>query len=181
MIILLDGLNCTGKSTLATAFSERLQIPVVKFNVPGPDPYTEFSERLQAAVADVRHFIVDRLHLSNYAYNGWLGGGVLNPVEWAKIDQLISEQTAVLYWMVDTPHAIEQRLMERQGRNDGAERLDRGWLATIHDRFEEAYRRSTILNKGSFMLPQFIQDEQPTAQFLENLRVLRMLIAGMAY
>jgi thymidylate kinase len=181
MIILLEGLNCTGKSTLAKAFSERLEIPVVKFNVPGTDPYQEFSERLQTAVAEHRHFIVDRLHLSNYAYNGWLGGGVLNPQEWGKIDQFLSEQTAVLYWMVDTPHAIEQRLTERQDRNDGAERLDRSWLATIHDRFQEAFRRSMIPNKGSFMLTQFILNDQPMQQLDKNLQLLRALIAGIAY
>jgi len=150
----------------------------VKFNVPGEDPYHEFKERLEAAIAEHQHFIVDRLHLSNFAYFGRLGGGVLIPGDWTKIDKLLWTNKAFLYWMLDTPQAIEARLKVREGRNDQAEQLNRESLGSIHNRFQRAYDMSSIEPKGSFMLPQFY-DDFVTPQFRHNVLLMKACMAGM--
>jgi thymidylate kinase len=181
MIILLDGLNCTGKTTLAERFQEHLGLPIVKFNVPGPDPFTEFSEQLRLAWQQHRHFIIDRLHLSNSAYNGCLGGGVLDPYQWSEIDRMIAEGDGVLYWMVDTPHAIEARLKERSGREDGAETLDRAQIGEIMHRFDRAYAQSQIRNKGSYTLPQFYDDGYATKQLRDHVLLLKGIMAGVCF
>lgn len=181
MIVLIEGLNRTGKSTLAQNLSNSLQIPIVKFDVPGPDPYFEFTGRLQEAMRASRHFIIDRLHLSNFAYNGILGGGVLSSDEWDKVDQILGKESTLLYWMVDTPQAIQARLQAGASREDGAETLDRAWLAMMHGRFDSAFRRTSIRNKGSFTLPQFVEDGKTTPKFEEHLHLLRAVMAGVAY
>jgi thymidylate kinase len=178
VIILLEGLNCTGKTTLAQKFQEHLDLPIVKFNVPGPDPYQEFSEQLRLAGQQHQHFIIDRLHLSNYAYNGCLGGGVLDIYQWDKIDRMIEEAQGVLYWMVDTPHAIEARLKERSGREDGAETMDRGQIGEIMQRFDRAYTQSQIRNKGSYTLPQFYHDGELTDKFRDHIVILKWVMVG---
>lgn len=181
MIILIEGLNCTGKSTLAENLRSHLEIPVLKFDVPGDDVYGEFRSRLQWGIDHNTHFIIDRLHLSNIAYNGELGGSVLVGNEWNMIDQMVANQKALLYWMVDSPQAIKKRIALRQGRSDGAEKLDRNKIAAMHNRFAEAFQRSQIPNKGSFTLPQFVEDGQPTEQFYQNLKVIKAVMAGVAF
>jgi thymidylate kinase len=182
VIILLDGLNCTGKSTLAENLRQHLEIPVIKFSVPGDDVYGEFRERLTGAMTHNRHFIIDRLHLSNYAYNGRQGGSVLVENEWNVIDQMIAKEPSFLYWMLDTPHAIEARLRLREGREDGAEAFDRGVLAEIHNRFRQGFVNSAITNKGSYTLRQFVgEDGLVTAHFSEHLRLHRAVMAGVAF
>jgi thymidylate kinase len=178
MIVLLEGLNCTGKTTLANLLQHHLNVPIIKFNVPGHDPYSEFKERVEAAVQEHGHFIVDRLHLSNVAYGGRLGGGVLTPTEWTKIDKFLCEQKAFLYWMLDTPQAIEERLKERTGRADGAQTMEREQIGLIHTRFQKAFDLSAIDPKGSFMLPQFY-DDFVTPQFRQNVLLMKSCMAGM--
>jgi thymidylate kinase len=181
MIVLVEGLNCTGKTTLAQKFQEHLKLPIVKFDVPGPHPFTEFTERLNLALQEHRHFIIDRLHLSNYAYNGCLGGGVLDIYQWDKIDRMIEEAQGVLYWMVDTPHAIEARLKERSGRQDGAETMDRRQIGAIMQRFDQAYTQSQIRNKGSYTLPQFYDDGYATKQLRDHVLLLKGIMAGVCF
>ena len=179
MIVLIEGLNCTGKTTMAENFSRELKIPVVKFNVHGPEPYREFIDQLHSVGQKEKHFIVDRMHLSNYAYDGCLGGGVMTPSEWEILDSVLNGWRCYLYWMVDTPHAIEERMKLRTGRTDGAETMPRGQIGMIHNRFQTAYSRSIIEKKGSFTLPQFVDDGYTTRQFKDQLRILKMEMAGI--
>jgi len=167
---------------MAELFHHYLQLPVLKFNVPKGDPFVEFRDRLEEGIREHRHFIVDRLHLSNFAYNGILGGSVLTPDEWIALDVLLAAEKTFLYWMLDTPHAIEERLRLREGRFDQAEQLNRSSLAAIHLRFQKGFDQSLCFVKGSFMLPQFVnEDGIVSQQFLDNLRVIKATMAGMTY
>lgn len=64
--IIIEGLDKTGKSTLAKFLSEKTGIPIKKFSNPGPneDPAVEYVEFVTTA----QSCVVDRMHLSEMAY-----------------------------------------------------------------------------------------------------------------
>lgn len=179
MIILIDGVNCTGKSTLAKQFSEDLNWPILKFNVPPESAYEHFSLRIGLmtdAGLEEGHFIIDRCHLSNWAYCGMLGGGVLDGSEWNRVDDLLRRHKTWLFLLVDDPFAIEARLQQREGREDGANSLKRHELASLQQRFTEAMAMSRIEVKGQFTLMQLLDPEtgEPTNHYYQLLeQILR--------
>jgi hypothetical protein len=169
MILLIEGCNVCGKSTLAQQFSDDLDWPVLKFNVPSNNAYLHFIGLLSLFHRDHGSFIIDRCHLSNRAYNGQLGGGVMALDEWLKVDDWLRARQTWLFLLVDDPFAIEARLQERTGREDGANQLGRHELAQIQQRFIEASAMSRIEVKGHFTLPQLIEPETgiPTNQYYQ--------------
>lgn len=166
MILLIEGINCTGKSSLAAAVSEATGLPILKFNVPPEAAYAHFRDGLIARFKANPHFIIDRCHLSNAAYQGMLGGGVMNASEYLRIDNLLREMGAWLFLMVDEPALIAERLLLRTGRQDQAETLVRHQIGDIQNRFVALFDRSSIEQKGSFTLPQYLTAEgDQTEQF----------------
>ena len=70
--IVIEGLDKTGKSTLARFLSERLGMPIKKFSNPGAgeDAAVEYAEFIVSSQACV----VDRMHLSEMAYGPVMRG-----------------------------------------------------------------------------------------------------------
>lgn len=70
--IIIEGLDKTGKSTLAKFLSEKTGMPIVKFSNPKPDedPAVQYAE----FVVTAQPCIVDRMHLSEMAYGPVLRG-----------------------------------------------------------------------------------------------------------
>ena len=64
--IIIEGLDKTGKSTLARFLAEKTGMPIKKFSNPGPgeDAAVEYAE----FVVSSQSCIVDRMHLSEMAY-----------------------------------------------------------------------------------------------------------------
>ena len=170
MVLLIEGVNHTGKSTLAKKLAKDLGWGILKFNVPPLEsPYIHFSQRIHAAIREHGNVIIDRCHFSNFAYNGRLGGGVLNEIERYALDKIID----VVFLLVDSPFVIAERLNEDVDRDDGAERLTRQDLGDIQKRFYEALGSSLIENKYSFQFPQLITEDGVTAQYVRIVNQLR--------
>lgn len=70
--IIIDGLDKTGKSTLARFLSEKTGMPIKKFSAPekGQDPTSEYAEFLAAGEPS----IIDRMWLSEMAYGPVMRG-----------------------------------------------------------------------------------------------------------
>lgn len=180
MILILDGLNCTGKTTMAKQFAYYLgspetgDLPILKFNVPDGDPHEYFRETLIFQYKKSPHFVIDRCIYSNYAYNSCQGGGVLEPGQFWRLDLMLKQMGAWLFLMVDNPIAIHDRLQqERQRHAYGAESLTRRQIGDIQNRFFEVLNWSHLETKGSFRLPQFVQDGRPTGQFFHLIEKMK--------
>ncbi len=176
MILLLEGPNQTGKSTLAKAFSEELNLSILKFNVPPPEAYEHFRSGIYKQVKQSPHFIIDRCHLSNYAYRGTLGGGTMDMLQVGMIDNLLFELKAWLFLMIDSPSLIAERLALRTGRNDQAESLTRQQIGNIQNRFEDAFNLSRIEVKARYSLPLYIDEGRKTDQYYRMVAQMRATI-----
>jgi thymidylate kinase len=159
MILLIEGVNRVGKTTLATRLAQDLDWPILKFNVPPANAYEHFKLSLSLMAELKGSFIVDRCHLSNRAYQEKLGGGVMDFSEWSNLDEWLRGKGAWLFLLVDNPFDIEARLQKRPDKGDGAEHLSRSEIAALQSSFDEAYQTSAIEVKGHFTLPQFIDQE----------------------
>lgn len=156
MICLVEGLDRTGKGTLCARLQKDLPgFQYVHFGVPDRvDPYDFFMEKL----TDVQgNLIIDRLHWSNAAYNGCLGGPVLVDFDWWRIDHWIAEQPSVAVLLVDDPHAICQRLQQEETETP-ARRLfvSPREVAVVQSRFYQCFDRSGIRNRWSLGLDQLL-------------------------
>ncbi len=65
MYIVLEGIDKTGKTSLAKFLSEKLNMPIVKFSQPKEHPYVEYMRFL---LTDLRPVILDRFYLGERAY-----------------------------------------------------------------------------------------------------------------
>ncbi len=65
MFIVIEGLDKTGKTSLAKYLSERLGCPITKFSAPTGDPYLEYMRYL---VKDAHPAVLDRFYLGELAY-----------------------------------------------------------------------------------------------------------------
>ena len=69
--IILEGIDKSGKSTLAKYLSENLKIPIIKFSAPKGDPYSEYLEFLQN---NKKPAILDRFYLGELVYGPIMRG-----------------------------------------------------------------------------------------------------------
>jgi hypothetical protein len=154
MVLLLEGANCCGKSTIAASLASDLGLEIVKFSMaPKTQTFDYFWDGLVGARRKHEHLIVDRAHLSNAVYGDVQGSGLLNPNEWQFIDQWFVQQNAWMMLMTDDVFRVEARVRDRNREIDVA--LDRPTLATIQRSFEQFYNRSQITAKGQYSLTQF--------------------------
>ena len=169
-VLVIEGVNCTGKSTLAKLFSDRTGLEIVKFGVaPKQNPFRYFAANILQAAQRNENFIIDRCHLSNYAYQEMQDSGVMAIPYWQMIDKELARLHAWLFLLTDDVFQIEQRMQERR-KGDGADGWDRPRIALVQRRFEEAFEMSRLEPRGQFSLPLFISaDGQPTPQFEDVL------------
>ena len=154
MIILIEGFDQTGKSTLARALARDLDLPLARFGVPPAIGVLQhFLTKIEVQRSG-RGLVVDRLHLSNYAYNGRLGGGVLTAEEWSAVDGYLARRWSGLLLLVDSPFAIERRL--RQEGPSEASGLTREQIGATCGRLSAAFAASNIPHKRSLRLPNFL-------------------------
>lgn len=151
MVILLEGVNGTGKTSLAKQLGKALNFPTIKFVAPVTDAFDYFD----LSVVKNTHLIIDRYHLSNWVYGSSEGGTTLSWEEWMKLDTQLQERGVWLFLMVGDPFEIQERLVERDGKAPSTQRL-----ALLQQRFLEAYEMSGIEVKGTFDYSTFLNEER---------------------
>ncbi len=156
MLILLEGCNATGKSSLAHRLSEALEWPILKFVAPKDSAFEYFRSGIDDANCFNNHTIIDRCHLSNMVYGRSEGGAVMTFDEWQRIDEWLKELDTWLFLMVGDPMGIAQRQLAR---------VSRGWQtsrtassnAALQQRFIEAFELSQIETKGTFDYSTYLE------------------------
>jgi thymidylate kinase len=174
-IFLIEGCNNVGKTTLATRLSHDMEIPCIHFAVPPENVYEHFVTRLWETMSSSQHLVVDRLHLSNFAYDGIHGGGVLSPTEWFEVDRLVADSGGWLLMLVDNPYSIVQRM-----RQEGDFSLTPYQIGDIQNRFSRAFERSQIEPKGMFELPLLLNEHGDKTNMYAEL-VNKMLDSTRLY
>lgn len=172
-VLLFEGVNCTGKSTLAQLFAARTGLEIVKFGIaPADDPFGYFAAGIDQAALRSHHFIIDRCHLSNYAYQQEQQSGVMSIRDWSRIDQRLARLDTWLFLMTDDVFQIERRMQERK-KGDGADGWNRERIARVQERFEDGFQMTDLEPKGQFSLGLFLLDGIITDQFKSILARFR--------
>lgn len=96
MLILLEGLDRTGKTTLANAIAERLQAPVIHKSQPANDWYLEYV----APLGGHRHgldLVLDRWHWGELVWPAVFGrDSIMTPLDFRYVDGVMTKLGGVV-------------------------------------------------------------------------------------
>jgi len=137
-LIIIEGLDKTGKSTLARFLSEKTGMPIKKFSAPkeGEKPFNEYG----AFLLDGEGGIVDRFHLSEMAYGPVFRGG-------SSIDenrQALLECLAVCSGCVGVYCEAEKEVLAKRFEEDKEDFVKPEQIEAVQQGFEKALATSRI-------------------------------------
>jgi thymidylate kinase len=91
MIVIIEGCDRTGKSTLAAKIAEAIKGEVIHCGKPKTDdPYSEYLGML-AELPSYKNFVFDRFYLGEYVYSQlWRNGCAITPREFHSLDVIAS-------------------------------------------------------------------------------------------
>lgn len=137
-IIILEGCDKTGKTSMATALSEVLTWPVVKHGPPkGGYPLDEYYQTL---TDHPEPFIADRYHVGESVYGPlYRGGRRLNQLDLRAFEAVLSTRNALLVLMEDDAQAIVERFRKL---NEAFARADD--IPSILSRYRLEFGRSKL-------------------------------------
>lgn len=130
--IIIEGLDKTGKSTLARHLSEKLGMPIKKFSAPegGADPTLEYAEFLVTA----EPCIVDRCYMSEMAYGPVVRGvSHIDLSRQSLLEELVLRRGGSMVYCDADEEALRDRF-----EADGETFLKPGQIAAVKANFEEA-------------------------------------------
>lgn len=122
MLIVLEGADGTGKSTLAAELAEHLGTEVLHFGPPEDHPLAEYQLPLDGYRAGAgQHVVVDRMHWSQEVYGPLHRGEcILGREGMAHMDLYLRSRGAFFVLLTDWPAKIRERMLSRgdQGKGD---------------------------------------------------------------
>ena len=117
MIIILEGENKCGKTTLANYLSKKLNaydFKYKKFNQPKGDPYIEYLSFLKRARGN---YIIDRFHWGELVYGPiYRGKSQLSEKQFINIEMKLQALNTVVVYCHDKSKNIEKRFIEDNER-----------------------------------------------------------------
>lgn len=136
--IIIEGLDKTGKSTLARFLSEKTGMPIQKFSNPGAqeDAAVEYIQFLVTAQSS----IVDRMHLSEMAYGPALRGETMvDERVQAIIEGLLAKRESIgIYCSAD----IDE--LKKRFKDDGEDFITPEQISEIEFNFNQALLTSSM-------------------------------------
>ena len=175
MILLMEGFDRTGKTTLGTMLADELHLPVCHFGVPPVEPRACF-DYFRHGLADAQKaypagYVLDRFHLSNAVYGPLLGGGILDEHDYRLLDYHLANMQATLILMCDKPHTLQERLQQED--EEVIRGLTVAQVGEMQNQFGMLFDQSQVPYKSSFTLRQFVDEGGVrTAQFRELVSAL---------
>jgi thymidylate kinase len=135
-MIILEGVDKVGKSSLAKALARHLRDhEVVHCEVPPPgESVFDYQMRM---IGKKRKLIVDRLHWSEYAYGETYRGGCGYTVQqWAAMEEILAERGARIILLSDALSLVKERWEKEEKQFDvaGLVRLNTFFFDLFYDR-----------------------------------------------
>lgn len=135
--IIIDGIDKTGKSTLARHLSKKLNMPIKKFSAPDKNPLMEYAEFI---INKKRPHIIDRCYLSELAYGPVKRGkSYINKTEQFMLEAAIRERGCFCIYAVDLKSKITERFDK-----DKETFLKKSEIPAILEAFDLALKRSIL-------------------------------------
>lgn len=152
MLIILEGVDGAGKTTLAKAIEQNLlktsametTVEVLHKSAPKADAVTEYEYPLSAyRPGDRRHVICDRWHLGEEVYGPHLRGSSLldDPAAQLHVDMFLQARGAILVYVHETANTLRRRLRKR-GDEDVIDLAD---IEDLQDAYGRAIARSELV------------------------------------
>lgn len=154
LIVVVEGLERTGKTTLCKEFEKRGFVYFKDFNRINYHDVTALEGRLDTTLTFLQNLsensvnvVVDRLHLSEYSYSNTLRklGGVSKNIDY--IDNAISKLNSVLIYCEDNNFEEYKKRMLIKYTPEQVEKLS--------DKFEYYFNKSEIKNKFEYNFVQY--------------------------
>lgn len=138
-IIILEGVDKTGKSTLAKQISESTGYPMVHLGVP-PDGLDYQGHLIKLVKQHPDGVVFDRFHWGDYVYNGLAGAD--RKMDWAQFDeleQLLLNLGAVVIYC----HATGSEL-KRRFTSEKEELISTGVIPILQYRYGQTLHRTKL-------------------------------------
>lgn len=137
VFIILEGIDKSGKSTLARYLSKELNIPIYKFSQPKEDPYNEYYQFL---IKTNKSHILDRFYLGELVYGPvFRGKSGLNSSHVKVIEQTCKNKRTINIYTSNTPEIIKERFEKEKETFVKSEQVE-----TILKNYEESVNNSTM-------------------------------------
>ena len=150
-IIILEGCDKTGKSTLAKKLSKQLGYKVVHLGVPKPKGHFQKLEKLIQDNPD--GIIFDRFHWGDRVYTGITAKKrALTPPEFFRIKQMLGRRETVVIYCHSSQILIRRRFIE-----DGEELIRMKEISTILNR----YNQMLVMSNLEIIKYDFTKDKLP--------------------
>ena len=109
-IIILEGENKTGKTTIADLLHKKTGYKIYKSSQPGKNPFNEYMEVLDKI--GNKNAIIDRFHLGEFVYGPiYRGKCGLTMEQMKKIEDRLLEKDSMLIYCYDTSANIHKRFI----------------------------------------------------------------------
>lgn len=140
-LVLIEGCDKCGKSTLARELYGRYGVPIVKFSQPKGDPFVEYMEFLQKHGQKRRgHAILDRFYLGELVYGPIKRGGSAISEEQARaIEDYLKTLNAVGIWASNTEENVVSNF-----RKDGESFLLESEAKAVLSGYEREVAKSSL-------------------------------------
>ena len=178
MLIILEGVDKSGKSSLAKYLSNRLEIPIVKFSAPIEDAYIEYMDFLLNQRMPV---IADRFHLGEDVYGPIKRGkSMLNDWKRRNIEEILMMRNPLTIYCETNVGAVSKSFIDdKETFTLQSEILPiiEGFRQVIDKSILEwrvfDYQRDPTYSKISILADEWFNDVQAHSFHLEALRVNR--------
>jgi len=138
MIIILEGCDKTGKTTLANKLFERTDFKMYKSSQPKKPPYEEYMEMLD--IIGKEDAIIDRFHLGEMVYGPiYRGKSNLTNIQFKYIEDRLKKLKTVVIYCSDDSTKIAKRF-----KKDKEEFTKEQDIVDILLRYYEIIKKSTL-------------------------------------
>lgn len=115
MLVIIEGADKTGKTTLAKKIVEKFGYSYAHFAAPGPDPGREYADFL---INLDKPTVCDRFYIGEQVYGPLLRGkSVISNLQKATIERLCRYRGAILIW-ANTPIEVAQERLAKSKEED---------------------------------------------------------------
>jgi thymidylate kinase len=141
MIVILEGENKTGKTTLAKHIEKEYGFRYIKCSQPGKrGPYAEYREVIESILQKPENVVIDRFHIGEEVYGPiYRGRSGLSQENFSEIEQDLNKLNTILIYCYDNENNIAKRFKEENEEFANVEKI-----AKTLELYKVALRKSNI-------------------------------------